>query len=117
MLFLSVNDRSVQLTDLIVGALVRRYSPYKLRRTFEVSIPNYRAPGVTRESLAAIKQPVLLMHGCADVAFPLSAIEEVKDSFTGAAEVDWRPIEGASLSSLYTPARADPPTPSQARRT
>ncbi|ORY58330.1 Alpha/Beta hydrolase protein [Leucosporidium creatinivorum] len=96
MLFLSGEaDRSVDLTDQVIGALVRRYSPYKLRRTFEISVPNHRASGVTKEALAGIKQPILLIHGTEDMAFPLSAIEDVRDNFTGAAEVDWHPIEGA----------------------
>lgn len=29
------------------------------------------------------------------MAFPISAIEGVRDNFTGAAEVDWHPIENA----------------------
>lgn len=39
---------------------------------------------------------MLVMHGTNDVVFPMSAIDDIRDSFTNAEEVVWEPIEGES---------------------
>lgn len=60
-----------------------------------MSAANHQASLITKEALASIRAPVLIVHGTEDMVFPISSLEDIRDSFTGVAEVDWQPVKGA----------------------
>jgi hypothetical protein len=67
--------------------ILQRYSPHNLCHTYEVSKPNQRFPMITRKELAAIKAPVLIIHGTIDLCFPLEHAAELKECLIKSAEV------------------------------
>ncbi|GAA5976772.1 hypothetical protein JCM5350_007243 [Sporobolomyces pararoseus] len=97
-------EDQVKIKDWLIGTIARKYNPFKGREVWMASVPNHRHPRLTPELLATIKQPILMIQGERDLAFPIEDIESFTKCFTSAKEMQFQRVsDGPHLLALSHP--------------
>lgn len=90
----SLGDPELELLDWLCNMWFRRIGPHKALRCFGSLAPILLSPGITREELATISCPVLIVQGTDDMMRGTPFAEEIRSSLTGATEVSLEIVEG-----------------------
>ncbi|GAA5838731.1 hypothetical protein JCM3766R1_001574 [Sporobolomyces carnicolor] len=94
-------EDQVKIKDWLIGTVARKYNPFKGRDVWMGSVPNHRHPRLTPELLATIKQPILMIQGERDLAFPIEDIENFTKCFSSAKEMQFQRVaDGPHLVAL-----------------
>ncbi|GAA5894535.1 alpha/beta fold hydrolase [Sporobolomyces salmoneus] len=90
-----------RIKDWLISTIARKYNPFKGREVWMAGVPNHRHPRLTPELLATIKQPILMIQGERDLAFPIEDIETFTKCFTSAKEMQFQRVsDGPHLLAL-----------------
>ncbi|GAA5961468.1 hypothetical protein JCM3765_003592 [Sporobolomyces pararoseus] len=87
-------DEELELLDWLSNMWFRRIGPHRALRTFGVTAPILLSPGISKEELATIKCPVLIVQGTEDMMRGIPFAEEIRDGLTGTEDVSLEIVEG-----------------------
>ncbi|GEM09333.1 alpha/beta fold family hydrolase [Rhodotorula toruloides] len=90
--------------DQVLSAVVRVaqiYNPHRPEGVWMSSTPNHRHPRLTPETLAKLRQPILILQGEQDLCFPVEDIADTVKHFTGSQGLQFHTIpDGPHLLAI-----------------
>ncbi|BGP00856.1 hypothetical protein NBRC10513v2_000981 [Rhodotorula toruloides] len=87
--------------DAVLSAVVRLYNPYKPEHIWMSSTPNHRHPRLTPETLAKLRQPILILQGEQDLCFPVEDVADTVKHFTGSQGLQFHTVpDGPHLLAI-----------------
>ncbi|KAL7344244.1 Alpha/Beta hydrolase protein [Rhodotorula toruloides] len=87
--------------DAVLSAVVRLYNPYKPEYIWMSSTPNHRHPRLTPDTLAKLRQPILILQGEQDLCFPVEDVADTVKHFTGSQGLQFHTVpDGPHLLAI-----------------